>query len=213
MVTRAVRRSVSFLLVAALMAVVGTLTAPPPVFACSCAATDSLRDFADAEHAVFTGSPGVRQARGVPVTVDRWFWGVGAAPTVWLADENFPHPNVSSSCEIQAPAPGSRWLWVGWLPGNAGTIDVGLCSPAGDLSTEAGQQLLAEATKIFPEVAIPPPVAAPTAAPPDTTEPTPDQATAAREGAWMWITAALVAGSLALFGVLVLIARRSRARS
>jgi hypothetical protein len=206
--SRQSRRAVLFLAVAFLVAFCGLLITARPVAACSCVAFGSMKDYAKPENAIFTGTAGAAQARGVPVQVDRWLWGKGAAPVVWLAASSF---GDGASCGTTPPKPGTAWLWVAWLPGNRGDFGTGLCSPSGDLATPEGQAMLADALTVFQ--AIPPPAATPeptaaAAGPPGT----PDPVATSRDATGLTIGAVLVAASLALFGVLALVARRSSRR-
>lgn len=199
-----------FLIAFALLASFGgVLTMPHPVMACSCAMNRTMKENATPDQAIFTGTAGEQQARGVPVQVDRWLWGQGAAPVVWLAASSF---GDGAACGITPPSKGSRWLWVAWLPGNNGDFGTGLCSPAGDLDTPEGQAMLADALTVFDAVDPPAPTPAePNAAPNPAA--TPDPVATARDRTAVTILAALLVGSLALFGGLVLVARRSAGRA
>ena len=203
-----IRRAVLLLVAASVIAFGGLLGSVKPVAACSCAMPRSLEESATAEQAIFSGTAGEHDRRGVPVQVDRWFWGQGAAPVVWLAESSF---GDGASCGTTPPAQGSRWLWIAWRPGNDGDFGTGLCSPAHDLGTPEGQAVFAEAVAVFNGVAPP----TPTQGGGETIEPAtaPDPAAAARDQAAIVIIGGLLVGSLALFGALVLIARRSRSGS
>jgi hypothetical protein len=156
------------------------------------------------ESAVFAGTAGPRDARGVPVQVARWYQGKGAAPTVWLAGSSFNGiPGVSNSCGIDPPPAGSSWLWVAY-PGEGGDFGTGLCSPAVDLGTADGAAILREADALFGGQA---PIAPePTAG----TAVAPGPVDLARDRTAAVILGGLLVGSLALFGIVVLVARRSR---
>ena len=148
---RAVR--IALALAFALMAsVVAVLTMPRPVLACSCVGFNTLKEAATPGTAVFTGTAGLRQARGVPVEVERWFFGGGAAPIVWLSGQSF---GDSAACGVNPPPPGSSWLWVAWR-GDDGTFGTGLCSLSGNLASPEGQAMLAEAVTAFGEAPAPP---------------------------------------------------------
>lgn len=201
-----IRRVGVLLVVASVAAFGGLFGNVKPVAACSCAAPGSLRESATAEQAIFSGTAGERQRRGVPVQVDRWFWGQGAAPVVWLAESSF---GDGASCGTTPPAQGSRWLWIAWRPGNNGDFGTGLCSPAYDLGTPEGQAVFAEAVTVFTGVAPPTPTVV-TAAESIDPATTPDPAAAARDQAAVTIIGGLLVGSLALFGALIVVARRSR---
>jgi hypothetical protein len=207
--SRQSRRAVLLLTFAFLAAFCGLLITARPVAACSCVTFGSIKDYAKSENAIFTGTAGAAKARGVPVQVDQWFWGKGAAPVVWLAASSF---GDGASCGTTPPKPGTAWLWVAWLPGNRGDFGTGLCSPSGDLATPEGQAMLADALTVFQ--AIPPPAATPEPTAESAAGPaaTPDPAATARDATGLTIGAVLVAASLALFGVLALVARRSSRR-
>ena len=150
------------------------------------------------------------------MTVDRWFWGRGAAPVVWLAGSSFnDNPGVFNTCGTNPPPAGSAWIWVAWRPEDGGDFGTGLCSPAGDLSTPEGRAMLDEAMAVFTAVEPPTPTPEPT---PDavasvvavspTPTPAPDPAAVARDSAGLTIAAALLAVTVALFGGLIVLARR-----
>lgn len=179
---------------------------PRPAVACSCVMIRSLAEVANPETAIFTGTIGRSDARGVPIQVDRWFWGVGSAPVVWLSSDSF---GDGDSCRIERPPLGSSWLWVG-SPTREGTLTTGSCTPSVSLATADGQAKLAEAAKAF---AGRQPIAAPSDANPAEPPPAASPAAEARDRAAAMILGGLIAGSLALFGGLVLVARHSRRRA
>jgi hypothetical protein len=201
-----IRRTGLLLVVASVAAFGGLLGSVEPVAACSCAPLGSLKESATTEQAIFSGTAGGHERRGVSVQVDRWFWGQGAAPVVWLAESSF---GDGAACGTTPPAEGSRWLWIAWRPGNDGDFGTGLCSPAHDLGTPEGRAVFEEAVAVFNGVAPPPTAEAVTG---ETVDPatSPDPAAAARDQAAITIIGGLLLGSLAMFGALVLIARRSR---
>jgi hypothetical protein len=165
-----------------------------------------MADYATVEHAVFTGTAGVQAGRGVPVEVDEWLWGQGAADVVWLSASSF---GDSAGCGVNPPTPGSTWVWVTWLPGNNGDFGTGLCSPAGDLSTPEGQAMLADARSAFaavdPPASTPQPTRAPAApeAPPE-----PEPAATSTDTSLIVVGGAVGLATLALFGGLALVVRR-----
>lgn len=217
MTTAVQTRSTAHPLLLALAAVVAAsgilLATARPVAACSCAGPQPMQTYATAENAIFTGTAGPRDARGVPVAVDRWLWGAGAAPVVWLAKTSFGN---GAACGTNPPPAGSTWIWVTWLPGNRGDFGTGLCSPAGDLSTPEGRAMLDEAMAVFTAVEPPTPTPEPTpdgvVVPVSTPTPAPDPVAAARESAGLTIAAALLAVTVVLFGGLILLARRRSPR-
>ena len=168
-----------------------------------------MKDYANADTAVFSGTAGVRDGRGVPVTIDRWFWGRGAAPVVWLAASSF---GDGASCGTNPPPAGTSWIWVTWFPPDGRDPATGLCSPSGDLSTGEGQKMLAEATQVFPDLVplqTPEPSAVPAAPATLSVTAAPDPAAIARDQAGFTIAAGLIAVVVILFGGLTLLARRS----
>ncbi|HET9522538.1 MAG TPA: hypothetical protein VFO73_15930 [Candidatus Limnocylindrales bacterium] len=198
------RRRAVGLLGATLLAAFGfMLGTAGPVVACSCAMPTSLAEQATAEHAIFAGTADVLQARGVPVVVERWFWGAGAAPVVWLTADSFG--DDGASCRTSPPPPGSQWIWVTWLPGNQGDFGAGLCSPAGNLATPEGQAMFEEAVATFVGVAIP------SAEPDPTAAPAASPSTAPADQTGLLVGLAIAIASLALFGAIVLVARRRSA--
>lgn len=201
---RAADRSTAALLFAAfLTALALLLLSARPTVACSCVAPGPMKDYATAEHAVFTGTAGVRVDRGVPVEVDQWLWGQGAAEVVWLTAGSF---GDSAGCGTTPPPPGSSWIWVAWLPGNNGDFGTGLCSPAGQLGTPDGDAMLKDALTVFEPTA-----PEGSAQPIPTSEPAP----ATGEPESTTDTSALIIGGAAilvgvlLFGGVTLVARRS----
>src|SRR4030095_10633071 len=48
-----------------------------------------MQEYATPDNAIFSGTAGILEARGVPVEVDTWFAGKGAAPVVYLAASSF----------------------------------------------------------------------------------------------------------------------------
>ncbi|HUQ77895.1 MAG TPA: hypothetical protein VM427_03340 [Patescibacteria group bacterium] len=206
--SRSVPRSLLILLSAVLAASGIVLATARPAGACSCARFTSMRDGANADSAVFSGTAGVRDRRGVPVSIDRWFWGRGAAPIVWLAASSF---GDGAACGTNPPPAGSSWIWVTWFPPDAADPATGLCSPSGDLSTGDGQKMLAEAIQAFPAL-VPLETLEPTAIPAGPATPAvtaaPDSAAVARDQAGVAIGAGLIAVVAILFGGLTLLARR-----
>jgi hypothetical protein len=182
------------------------LGAAAPVAACSCAMPGPLAESATADTAIFSGTAGLRQERGVPVEVERWFWGRGAAPVVWLAAGSF---GDGASCGTQEPLPGSRWIWQTWLPEDGGDPVTGLCSPHAMLDTPEGDAMLEEAIATFSDRA--PPIDPPTPTPATVVDESPgptDPDVVSRDVAVIAIGAAVGLASLGLFGGLALLARR-----
>jgi hypothetical protein len=192
----------------ALLSAFGVLVATAgPVAACSCAMADSLKEYATAENAIFVGTAGLRQDRGVPVEIDQWLWGQGGAPVVWLADASF---GDGASCGTEPPPTESAWIWVTWRDPESGDFATGLCSPAGRLDTVEGQAMLEEALAVFGGLS--PPELAPEsteAAPRRTASPEPDDPTiSARDTTGLLVGAGVIGASLLLFGGIAVLARR-----
>ena len=145
--------------------------------------------YATADNAVFSGTAGPSDARGVPVRVGQWFSGPGAAAIVYLSAASF---SGESSCGTGAPAAGTEWIWVTFV-GERGDLMTGLCNPHGQLGTPEGDALLADATKTFGGIA--PPGATATDPPEDAPE-TP------RVGSELG--GAIVLGTVGLAGALLL---------
>jgi hypothetical protein len=187
------------------------LTVAGPTFACSCVQAQPMAAYQTAENAIFSGTTGPSDARGVPVRVATWFWGKGAAPIVYLAKSSF---GDSAACGTSAPPAGTEWIWVTYLPEGGGDPSTGLCSPHGQLGTPDGDSLLADATTTFGGAAPPGAVASdpPGAAasdPPATAPETP----LPREAGPPIVLLTVGLGFLVLLGVVVLAQRRPRAGS
>jgi hypothetical protein len=199
------RRTAFLFLLAAGLAIGALIGSARPVAACSCVAFESMKDYANADNAVFTGTAGVLAIRGVPVEVDQWLWGNGAAPVVWLSANSFG--DGRAGCGTTPPTPGTSWIWVAWLPGGNGDFGTGLCSPHQRLDSPEGQAMLEEAIALF-GVAEPPAGSTPepTAAPAAPSDPTPAGGipTIALVGAGVALATA------GLFGGLIYVARRPR---
>ena len=196
--------TITFALMASFAAV---MTTPRPVVACSCVGFTSWKEAVQPESAVFAGTAGPRDARGVPVRVERWFQGPGAAATVWLAGGSFNGiPGVSNSCGIDPPPAGSSWLWVAY-PGDGGDFGTGLCSPTVDLATPEGAAVLKEADALFGGEAPIIPDPTPETTPDAVADPGP--ADVARDQTALAVLGGLLLGSVALFGGVILAARRS----
>ena len=169
------------------------LTAAAPTFACSCVQPEPIAAYATADNAVFSGTAGPSDARGVPVRVGQWFSGPGAAAIVYLSASSF---SGESSCGTSAPAAGTQWIWVTFV-GERADFMTGLCNPHGELGTPEGDALLADATKTFGGVA-PPGVTE--SDPPEVAPQTPPETPPARTE----LGGAIVLGTVGLAGALLL---------
>lgn len=194
------RRAASLLSIAFLSSALW-LAAAAPTFACSCVEAQPMGAYATAEHAVFSGTAGPRDVRGVPVRVATWFSGGGAAPIVYLSAQSF---TGEASCGTSVPPAGTDWIWVAYVPEGGGSDPVtGLCNPHGQLGSPEGDALLADATATFGGIA--PPGAAATD-PPERTPGSPD----VPAEAGLPILLGTVGLALALLVGVVLLAQRVR---
>lgn len=205
---------------AALPLVLAWLVLAPPTSACSCGPA-TLADFAaQPETVIAVGSLGPDGPGGPTFLVSEMLVGP-ANPVLTVRPESF---GDSAGCGIPRPQLGEPIFAVGWL-GEDGRVGFGLCSPFVPLSSQDGQNLLAEARTIVA-------AASPTAASPATTSPAPEaptstptlssiapaptaeggtaDPTAAGIDPASAILAATLAGSLGIFGALSLAARRRR---
>jgi hypothetical protein len=198
--TRSARR-LALLASTALLSTAMWLTAAGPTFACSCVGSQPMATYATAEYAVFSGTTGPSDARGVPVRVAQWFSGPGPAPIVWLAASSF---GDGASCGTSKPAAGTEWIWVTWLPEDGGDPATGLCNPHGELGTPEGDALLADATTTFGGVAPP----GTTATDPPATAPEPPNVSP--DAAFPILVGTLGLGLVVLLGVVVVAGRRTR---
>ena len=205
---RAVSRAALVLFVSIVLALGALIGLARPVAACSCAGFETMKDYANADNAVFTGIAGVMEVRGVPVEVDQWLWGTGAAPVVWLTANSF---GDGASCGVTPPTPGTSWIWVAWLPGNSGDFGTGLCSPHQRLDSAEGQAMLEEAVAVF-GVTEPPggPTPQPTTAPAAPAAPAEEPPVAGGIPTLAIVGGGVTLATVALFGGLVLVARRPR---
>jgi hypothetical protein len=185
-------------LMAALVFVVAVSSATAPcVYACSCAEPPPLAEAVrEPTSVVFVATVMPGAAGHVPVRVDRWFYGAGAAP-VLLLDEGGFGEGGEAACQIGRPTPGTQFIASTARNPERGTVYLNLCTRWAPLPSPDGESLLAEATRVFGEGAeVAPPV------PP--AEVAPDPAPAV-----LTLVVAFTAGGL-LFLLVVLVARRSR---
>lgn len=162
MTARPARRSArrtSLLVLVALLSTGLWLTAAGPTFACSCVAPEPLAAYATKDYAIFSGTTGPSDARGVPVRVATWFSGSGPAAIVYLSARSF---GDSAGCGTNLPAPGTAWIWVAWLPEDGGDLGTGLCNPHAQLGTPEGDAMLADAISTYGGVMTTEPPGAPT---------------------------------------------------
>ncbi len=183
------------------------LTAAGPTFACSCVQPQPMAAYGTADYAVFSGTTGPSDARGVPVRVAHWFSGRGPAPIVYLAASSF---GDSAGCGTNLPTAGTDWIWVAYLPEGGGDPGTGLCNPHGQLGTPEGEAFLADAVSAFGGIAMSePPGASATESP---GAPTPAPETPADDGvAILLVTVGLGLGIL--LGAIAIASRTARKRT
>jgi hypothetical protein len=194
-------RRLAFLVSLSFLSMALWLTAAGPTFACSCVPAEPMAAYATVDHAIFAGTAGPSDARGVPVRVAQWFSGRGAAPLVYLSAQSF---TGEASCGTSLPPAGTNWIWVTFLPEGGGDPVTGLCNPHGQLGTSEGDALLDDATATFGGTA--PPGA--TATDPPEAAPGPSVVPEEAGGAILLGTVGLAFALL--FGVVLLARRRVR---
>ncbi len=193
-------RRITRLIVSSALALTAGSAAALPAAACSCMPFEDLREYVgDPLKHVFTGTIAMSGPASVSVSVDRWFQGPGDRVV------NFEQEGIGgqgSSCSIQPPPVGSQWLYVAFIP-ERGTLPVlHQCTPQARLDAVddgGGAKMLAMAVATFGEGRAPVVV-----------EPDPEPAATARLGreAIPLIVGAMGVAVAALFGGLVLLARR-----
>jgi hypothetical protein len=169
-----------------------TAVLPPIALACDCA----MRTVADLEPdaIVVVGQLGERTGESRPVLVERWYSGAGMTDVLPIA---FDEDDDGASCGITVTT-GERLFLV---PDQEGvTLGANLCTLQAPADSEAGQELITAATTRYGPGAVP----ARGTAPPELPE-------APASAAGLVVVAAMVGVSVAaLFGGLLLFARRGR---
>lgn len=178
---RTLRTSIASIVISAGL-LTSWLALPQTVAACSCYSGDLAGWARSPDVVIFSGTVQVNDPQHPEVAVDRWFHGPGMAPVVRLDPADFG--THGESCQVAPPPPGSRWLFAAGRRPGTDLVSISLCSVRGDLATDVGRALLAEAVKTFPNAVAPPPatvepsppvpVAVPSSAPPaapDSSEP------------------------------------------
>jgi hypothetical protein len=141
--------SISIRVAAAAALIAVWLAVPGPTAACSCVEPGPLAlEPGHPTHAVFEGSLGPQDPRGVQLRVERWFHGAGAAQIVWLEPAGIN--GDSAACGLGKPTTGSRWIFVADRQPGSVTWSVNSCPRSGDLATPEGRALQAEALAAFP---------------------------------------------------------------
>ncbi len=147
------------------VAVLGTIIAAHAfalaVSACSCVEPQPMAAYApDPRSSVLTGVPGPLVARGVAVTVTRWFKGPGASSVIWLAASSFGAEGAS--CQRMAPTAGQELILVLYMPEDGSDPSGNICTPIARLDEADGQAMLADAMATFRTSTVP--LASPTPA-------------------------------------------------
>ena len=106
---RSLRRRIALLTALPVLTSAVWLLAAGTTVACSCVAAGPMATYATTDFAVFSGTAGPKDARGVPVRVVTWYSGDGASPMVYLSATSF---GDSAACGTNAPPPGTSWIWV-----------------------------------------------------------------------------------------------------
>jgi hypothetical protein len=138
-----------------------------PVAACSCVQPQPMAAYrGDPSQTIFTGIVQPPDAKGVPVTVTRWFQGQGGAAIVWLDAGSFGADGAS--CGTPLPPAGSEWIFVSYRT-ETGGLGVNLCTPHAPASAAEGQALFADAVATFGEGQVMTPASEPPATTPSVT--------------------------------------------
>jgi hypothetical protein len=183
----------------------GVAAAPPcSVLACDCDVPAIAELVRYPTVALFVGTAEPRVGDHVPVRVEGWFRGPGAAPLVLTTtgqetDATTGHV-MMNTCGM-ALAPG-RWIVAATRDSTFQRFMPGICLPAAPLDTPQGQAFMAEAVAAFGAPQAPPPAA--TERPAETS----GRGAATSQGPLIAIAAAALAGTIVLFGLLAILARR-----
>ncbi|CAN5772288.1 hypothetical protein BH24CHL5_BH24CHL5_08030 [soil metagenome] len=174
---------------------------PTRVVACSCAPPQSLAQIANEGGAtMFAGTVGPQVGTRIPVGVEAWYHGAGADEVVWIQSSELPDGNggvIIDTCGVSLTAGQRRFFVVYGRPPEP--FSTNNCLPNYLLDTDEGQEIVAEAERIFGA-----PATTPTARPdpPAVTPPT-------QPGSGLiWVAAAIGAGVLLLGGLFVFARRR-----
>jgi hypothetical protein len=124
---------------------------PSPAFACSCAQI-TIGALDPTQNQVYIATAGQASPQGMPMAVERWFTGPGAAPVVTLGPASF---GDSAGCGTEPFAPGSRWIVSAWAGDPAQAPTTGLCQPHALLDSPEGQAMLTEAVSAYGDGSVP----------------------------------------------------------
>jgi hypothetical protein len=170
------------------------LEAPIRVSACSCVAPmPTLAELArEPGTSIILASVGQALPDRTPLVIEGWFHGPAESDVIWIRGG----ANMGTSCDVFLDA-GSSYVLVLYR-GEDGLYSTNSCTPSGQIGTEAGDHLVAEAMAIFGTAKAPPSPEPEPAAPVDL---------APWTGGLVWVAAAAGAGIM-LFGLIALLARR-----
>jgi hypothetical protein len=186
------------ILFGAVLAISISLGYAAPAAACSCVAPQPMAAYrGDPNQTIFTGIVQRPDAKGVPVSVTRWFQGLAPAAIVWLDVSGFGADGAS--CGTPLPPAGSEWIFVAYRT-ETGGLGVNLCTPHAPASAAEGQAIFADAVATFGEG-----IVTPATEPPGTTSVTP----AGSVGLPLSLPV-LVAGGIAVLAGLALLLARGR---
>jgi hypothetical protein len=168
--------------------------APLRVSACSCVAPmPTLEELArEPGTDIVLASVGQALPDRTPLLIEGWFHGTPETDVIWIRGG----ANMGTSCDVFLDA-GRSYVLVLYR-GDDGLYATNSCTPSGQVGTEAGDNLVAQATSLFGTAQAPPTLEPGPAAPVDL---------APWTGGLTWVAAAAGAGVL-LFGLIALLARR-----
>ena len=139
------------LLAAFVLTFVMAAIVPPRAFACSCVQI-TIGGLDPAQNQVYIATAGQATPQGLPMAVERWFAGPGAAPVVNLGPASF---GDSASCGTEPFPAGSRWILSTWAGDPTQPPTTGLCQPHALLDSPEGQAMLAEAVTAYGDGSVP----------------------------------------------------------
>lgn len=182
------------LLVAAASLFAQAVEAPLRVAACSCVAPmPTLAELArEPGTDIVLASVGQALPDRTPLLIEGWFHGAPESDVIWIRGG----ANMGTACDVFLDA-GRSYVLVLYR-GEDGLYSTDSCTPSGQVGTEAGDNLVVQATALFGTAQAPPTPEPEPAAPVDL---------APWTGGLIWVVAAAGAGVL-LFGLIALLARR-----
>jgi hypothetical protein len=149
-------RSSALLLVVAFATLITLFAAPRPAAACSCAFIELAQAANDPQFAVFVGTLGGLVGDVLPVRVEAWYHGQGAAPVVEV-EGWFSELGGGADCSIPPPERGATLVMATYRAPETGRYAMHLCTRQAPLNSPEGRDLLAEARAVFGPPAVPSP--------------------------------------------------------